>query len=177
MSTFAVESIAICLTTIWIVSLEGKVYFNPDVRQCGNIPNPNPHSNSSWFEVFVKLDPLDAISPTKPFNSLNKIPYAIAHTAHTVFMPSIQLLPNGVRKFSSKFSNNNVQSLTVQPVTKIQICCSILSGVWILVEGCKVYHSTSQLIGVNYLPLCSTDTLISPFISVAASYASDSGGK
>ena len=168
------SGIAVCLTTVWVIGTDDRVYFNPELRYSRTSFNRTAlEPDQSWFEVMLhSRQPNDVKKSSSSY--MQRIPFIFTQTAQTMLWPTLNRVP-GSEKFSSALPKRII-GLGYEPSQLIS--CSILGGVWALSGqgGQRLYHCSTQIIGVKYLPLFSRDEVNSPFISISANYASGDQG-
>ena len=165
---------AVCLTTVWAVSTEGRVFFNPELRNSRYSHNrTNLEPSQSWFQVLLRADYLPE-GGRRSTGYIPRLPLVLTQTASNMIWPNIWRLP-GSNRLSYVLPK---RSLTLDYESNHLIGCSIMDGVWVLSGNGtqKLYHCNTHIIGVKYLPLLEQDELGSPFISVSAGYASGDQG-
>ena len=161
------------MTTVWSISTEGRVYFNPELRNSRSASVRSALDPAqAWFQVMLRTE-----GPGLSWRStgyIPRLPLVLTQTAQNVVWPSICRMP-GYAKLSYVLPK---RSLTLEYESSHLISCSILDGVWVLSGNGsqKLYHCNTHIIGVKYLPLLEQDELGSPFVSVSASYASGDQG-
>ena len=171
---FEVSNVSVCLTTVWSISTDGRVYFNPDLRNSRSTSTRSTLDPAqSWFQVMLRTNRRGE-GGRRSTGYIPRLPLVLTQSAQNMIWPSLYKVP-GTSRLSYVLPK---RSLALEYESNHLISCSILDGVWVLSGNGsqKLYHCNTQIIGVKYLPLLEQGELGSPFISVSASYASGDQG-